>query len=144
MKIPPSTVDAFKQRFPRGVPARLLRVIRAAAESYSAHRTERESRNEDGPVLCFCVEQALGPDQEVFLRRLAESGFKIPWSKVVLSSPPAGGSDLPTILFGCQKNQVIENGILQTYPIDQLMNDVTKKRIFWELAKVTFRGIITS
>jgi hypothetical protein len=80
----------------------------------------------------------------MFLRRLAESGFKIPWSRVVVGSEPSTGSTLPTVLFGGQQTQVIESGILQTYPIDDLMNDVTKKRIFWELAKVTFRGIITS
>jgi hypothetical protein len=120
-----------------------LRAIKEAREARSIDSIEDLSSSKSEPVLCFRVQHAVGKDQELFLKRLAESGFKLPWSRVVVSSEPPTENVLPTVLFGSQQNQVVENGVLQTYPIDDLMHDVKKKRVFWELARVTFREIIT-
>jgi len=144
MKIPESTLEAFKQRFPRGVPARLVRVIRVAAVAQSANTIKSQPTGNGEPVLRFCVPHDLVMDQEMFLRRLAESGFKIPWSKVLVSNELPAGSITPAILFGGEDNKVLKPNALQTYSVADLMHDVKKKKTFWELAKVTFREIISS
>jgi len=144
MKIPAPTLDAFRHRFPRGVPARLLRVIRGAVNAQSVKNTESQSTARGERVIRFCVDHEVLQDQEMFLRRLAESGFKIPWSSVIVSSELPAGNVLPAILFGGEQNRVVEPGVLQTYSINDLMHDVKKKKIFWESAKVVFREVISS
>ena len=126
MQIPFCTRHSFQQRFPRGVPARLLQAAGSVA------------------VINFCVESDLNPPQENFLRRLAESGFKIPWYKVTVTQVQKLETQIPTVLFGCDHNKVLESGVLQTYSIAELIRDVKKKREFWEIAKVNFKEIISS
>lgn len=144
MKIPAPTLEAFRRRFPRGVPARLLQVIRATAEGQPDYGDDAQAAGGEQSVLRFCVPHGLVQDQEMFLKRLAEAGFRIPWSRVVISTEMPAENVLPTISFGGEQNQVVESNILQTYSIDDVMRDVKKKKVFWDLAKVTFKEIIAS
>jgi hypothetical protein len=144
MKIPAPTLDAFSQRFPRGVPARLVQVIRAAVEEHTGNGRDSQHAGNEEAELRFCVHHDLVQEQEMFLRRLAEAGFRIPWSRVVVSNHLPEKNVLPAILFGGVQNQVVGINVLQTYSIDDLMRDVKMKKAFWELAKVTFKEIIPS
>jgi hypothetical protein len=117
------TFNAFKRRFPRGVPARLF-----------ATRSNKEQSK-----VRFCVPEAPDAEDVNFLQRLAELGLNISWSEVelIVAQEDDLHSYASTIVFGKSECEVFRESplILFVFPVATLRNDATKKREFWKILR---------
>jgi hypothetical protein len=135
-KIPLTTLLAFKSRFSRGVPARIMLT------------GENTPKLNSECAICFCVLnythfKQMDSEQMGFLKRMAQAGFKIPWTDVFLTGQldelyANQKNKIPIIVFDGSGNYMTSDGILYTFAVPELMSDMKKKKDFWSKAKDLF------